>query len=277
MPDPGQTFGLELGPPGQATVSRTPLVRRDAGLAADDGRACRATSPPDLTTPSGPAFTNRPIPTARSIYAAISLRYPTNIPAALRSSRPTTPGDANAASASMDSGAKTASTVCCRTERTRSGIIPPASTALIPTGRCSTAPLAPTPSGVGCAAARADASAAESPGAMSIPGQPVGTDSDDASCIRAAVYRPPAKRLPPIPPAVSDAVAASAIAGMPRRERRLFGILMYGTPSGVSAMKKYASALMTSLAAATPTTGGAAGAGGGEAGDSTDSTAFVTG
>ncbi len=140
-------------------------------------------------------------------------------------------------------------------DRSCSGRIPSASTALIPTGCCSTAPLAPTPCGVGCAVARADASAAGSPGAMSIPGQPVGTASDDASCIRAAVYRPPANRLPPIPPAVSEAVAASPIAGMPSSERRLFGILMYGTPSGVSAMKKYASALMTSLAAAAPTTG----------------------
>ena len=52
---------------------------------------------------------------------------------------------------------------------------------------------------------------------------------------------------------------------------------MYGTPSSVSAMKKYASALMTSLAWAAPTTGGAAEGGTDEAGVSTDATAFVTG
>ena len=110
-------FGL-VRYPAQATDSSRSRARGGCRPAARDGRACTATRPPDLTTPNGPAFTKRAIPTARSIEAALAWRYPTNIPAAPRSQRPATPGEASAASASKDSGARTASTVCWRTDRT---------------------------------------------------------------------------------------------------------------------------------------------------------------
>ena len=83
-----------------------PLLGARLRSSVCDVRGCSATSPPDLTTPSGPDFTKRAIPTARSIEAALAWRYPTNIPAARASTSPATPGEASAASTTRDSGAR---------------------------------------------------------------------------------------------------------------------------------------------------------------------------
>ena len=137
--------GLFNRPEGPIRIRRRRVVRQQAAddpsfaTAACDRCATRghAGRPGHQTSPRPPVptFTKRAIPTARNIEAARAWRNPTNMPAPARSTRPATPGDASAASASNDNGASTASTVCWRIDRSFSGTPPSARTTSRPTRR----------------------------------------------------------------------------------------------------------------------------------------------
>ena len=167
-------FGLKRRPD-QATDSRCRFLGRGCSSSVCDVRGCSATSPPDLTTPSGPDFTKRAIPTARSIEAALACRYPTNIPAAARSTSPATPGEASAASDQQGQrgqeridGVLENRSQLLRNQAVRQH-------RLEPTECCSTAPLAAETARGRVRDTPADDRLPESPGARSISGQPACT------------------------------------------------------------------------------------------------------